>query len=140
MLSGMSERLVFDTHRFVRDLVSAGMAESIAETLAEKQVELLSGNLATKVELAQVEAISAKMAQSSLQHENALAVWGRSIEAAVVISSDLPDVAEHTQAVTDDAHFTASLICPMYGNLDNPILPPLAQKQELHIEAESVAL
>ncbi|MCE2484447.1 MAG: hypothetical protein J4F42_02950 [Desulfurellaceae bacterium] len=52
----MSERLVFDTHRFVRDLVSAGMAESIAETLAEKQVELLSGNLATKGELAQVEA------------------------------------------------------------------------------------
>ena len=52
MVVRMSERLVFDTHRFVQDLVSAGMAEPIAETLAEKQVELLSGNLATKVELA----------------------------------------------------------------------------------------
>ena len=45
MVVRMSERLVFDTHRFVRDLVSAGMAESIAETLAEKQVELLSVRL-----------------------------------------------------------------------------------------------
>ena len=56
MLARMSELLVFDTHRFVRDMVAAGMAEPIAETLAEKQLEMLSGDLATRVELAQVEA------------------------------------------------------------------------------------
>ena len=56
MLERMSERLVFDTHRFVRDMVAVGMAEPIAERLAEKQVEMLRGDLATQVELAQVEA------------------------------------------------------------------------------------
>ncbi len=56
MLGHMSERLVFDTHRFVRDMVAVGMAEPIAERLAEKQVEMLSGDLATRMGLAQVEA------------------------------------------------------------------------------------
>ena len=56
MLERMSERLVFDTHRFVRDMVAVGMAEPIAERLAEKQLEMLRGDLATQVELAQVEA------------------------------------------------------------------------------------
>ena len=56
ILGSMGERMLFDTHRFVRDLVAAGMAEAIAETLAEKQVELLTSELATRVGVAQVEA------------------------------------------------------------------------------------
>ena len=40
----MGERSVLDTHRFVRDMMAAGMAEAIAETLTEKQVELLRAN------------------------------------------------------------------------------------------------
>lgn len=53
MLGSMSERVMFDTHRFVQDLVAAGMAEAIAETLAEKQVELLTSEWATRVGVAQ---------------------------------------------------------------------------------------
>ena len=36
-------------------------------------------------------------------------------------------------------NFAASLICPLYGNLDNPISPPLTQKQQFHIKAEAIA-
>ena len=43
----MSEAIAFDTHRFVKRLTQTGFTEA----LAEEQVTLLNGNLATKRDL-----------------------------------------------------------------------------------------
>ena len=56
--------IAFDTHRFVKRLTGAGMNERQAEALADEQVALLNANLATKAELADVEAnLAARIAQ-----------------------------------------------------------------------------
>ena len=52
----MAEAIAFDTHRFVKRLTESGFTEKQAETLAEEHVALLNANLATKADLARVEA------------------------------------------------------------------------------------
>lgn len=52
----MDDGIVFDTHRFIKRLVDTGMDERTAEVLADEQVNLLNGNLATKYDLAEVDA------------------------------------------------------------------------------------
>ena len=52
----MSEAIAFDTHRFVKRLTDCGFTEQQAETLAEEHVALLNANLATKADIARVEA------------------------------------------------------------------------------------
>ena len=52
----MSEAIAFDTHRYVKRLTECGFTEKQAETLADGQVALLNQNLATKADLAKVEA------------------------------------------------------------------------------------
>ena len=52
----MSEAIAFDTHRDVKHLTENGFTEQQAETLAEEQVALLNGNLATRVDLAALKA------------------------------------------------------------------------------------
>ena len=52
----MTEAIAFDTHRFVKRLTGCGFTEKQAETLAEEQVALLNGNLATKADIARIEA------------------------------------------------------------------------------------
>ena len=52
----MNEAIVFDTHRFVRNLTASGFTERQAEALADEQVQLLDANLATKADLAAVKA------------------------------------------------------------------------------------
>ena len=52
----MSEAIAFDTHRFVKRLTECGFTERQAETLAEEHVALLNANLATKADIARVEA------------------------------------------------------------------------------------
>ena len=52
----MAEAIAFDTHRFVKRLTESGFTERQAETLAEEHVALLNANLATKVDIAGVEA------------------------------------------------------------------------------------
>jgi len=47
----MSEAIAFDTHRFVKRLTQTGFTEAQAEALADEQVTLLNGNLATKHDL-----------------------------------------------------------------------------------------
>jgi len=47
----MSEAIAFDTHRFVKRLTQTGFTEAQAEALADEQVILLNGNLATKHDL-----------------------------------------------------------------------------------------
>jgi len=52
----MSEAIAFDTHRFVKRLTGCGFTERQAETLAEEHVALLGANLATKADIAKLEA------------------------------------------------------------------------------------
>ena len=52
----MVEAIAFDTHRFVKRLTESGFTEKQAETLAEEHVALLNANLATKADIAEVEA------------------------------------------------------------------------------------
>ena len=47
----MSEAIAFDTHRFVKRLTEHGFTEEQAEALANGQVALLNGNLATKADV-----------------------------------------------------------------------------------------
>ena len=68
----MTDVIAFDTHRFVKRLTESGFTEKQAEALAEEHVALLNANLATKADLAKVEAnllkwlISAMVAQAGL--------------------------------------------------------------------------
>ena len=57
----MTEAIAFDTHRFVKRLTGCGFTEEQAETLAEEQVALLNGNLATKADVARIEADIARI-------------------------------------------------------------------------------
>ncbi len=52
----MSEAIAFDTHRFVKRLTKTGFTEAQAEALADAQVTLLNGNLATKQNLLEIKA------------------------------------------------------------------------------------
>ena len=56
MLRAMTEAIAFDTHRFVKRLTEGGFTEKQAETLADEQVALLNANLATKADIAAVQA------------------------------------------------------------------------------------
>ncbi len=47
--------MIFDTHAFVKKLVTAGMPEAQAEVIAQEQTRLIDENLATKVDLKQLE-------------------------------------------------------------------------------------
>ncbi len=52
----MVEAIAFDTHRLVKRLQEGGFTEVQAETLAEDRVDLLSSELATKVDVRRIEA------------------------------------------------------------------------------------
>ncbi len=52
----MTEAIAFDTHRFVKRLTESGFTVKQAETLAEEHVALLNANLATKADIARIEA------------------------------------------------------------------------------------
>ncbi len=63
----MNEAIAFDTHRFVKNLTESGFTEQQAEALANEQVQLLNGNLATKVDLQTVKAeLEAKIEASKV--------------------------------------------------------------------------
>ena len=47
----MTDAIVFDSHRFVRNLTASGFTERQAEALANEQVQLLNANLVTKADL-----------------------------------------------------------------------------------------
>ena len=57
----MSEAIAFDTHRYVKRLTENGFTEKQAETLADEQIALLNANLATKADVAKIEAEIAKV-------------------------------------------------------------------------------
>ena len=45
------EAILFDTHRFVQNLVASGFTEKQAEALAYEQIRLLNNNMATKSDI-----------------------------------------------------------------------------------------
>ena len=57
----MTEAIAFDTHRFVKRLTESGFTERQAETLAEEHVALLNANLATKADIAAMQADMARI-------------------------------------------------------------------------------
>ena len=59
----MNDAIVFDSHRFVRNLTASGFTERQAEALAKEQVQLLNGNLVTKTDHASLQTnLEAKLA------------------------------------------------------------------------------
>lgn len=50
----MAEVVAFDTHKFVKHLAQEGFTLGQAEALAEEHVNLISSNLATKADIADV--------------------------------------------------------------------------------------
>lgn len=52
----MSETIHFDTHKFVKRMTETGMSEATAEALADEQLRLIQGELATKTDLAELHA------------------------------------------------------------------------------------
>ena len=46
--------VAFDTHKYVKSLVSAGMPEPQAEIIADKQAELVTEQLATKADVTDI--------------------------------------------------------------------------------------
>ena len=76
----MAEAIAFDTHRFVKRLTESGFTEKQAETLAEEHVALLNANLATKADIARVEASIDALRQETkagieaLRHETSAAI------------------------------------------------------------------
>ena len=61
----MTEAIAFDTHRFVKRLTGCGFTEEQAETLADEQAALLNGNLATRADIARIEAEIEAMRQET---------------------------------------------------------------------------
>ena len=51
----MSESTMFDTHRYVQELTNAGLADPIAQVIADREARLLEHNLLTKEDLSQLE-------------------------------------------------------------------------------------
>ena len=51
----MSDAAMHDTHRYVKDLTNAGLADPIAQVIADREARLLEHNLATKTDIASVQ-------------------------------------------------------------------------------------
>ena len=76
--------IAFDTHRYVKCLTGAGMDERQAEVLAEEQVALLNANLATKADLAAVDAnLQAKIAELDRDLRATIAEVDRNLQARI---------------------------------------------------------
>ncbi len=71
------ESLAFDTHRFVKNLTSAGMPEAQAEVLANEQVRLIEANLATKRDIAEVKQDIAALNRETVEIKQEIAKLNR---------------------------------------------------------------
>ena len=68
----MSDAVIFNTHRFVKRMTEAGMASPVAEALAEEHVQLLEKNLATKTDIALIQAKIEEFRASTQKETTAL--------------------------------------------------------------------
>lgn len=51
----MSESVIFDTHRFIKDITETGISQSSAEAIVNTVAHVLEHNLATKQDIAQLQ-------------------------------------------------------------------------------------
>ena len=89
----MTEAIAFDTHRFVKRLTRSGFTEEQAETLADEHVALLNANLATKGDIAAVEADLAKV-EANLRSEIAKVEANLRSEIAKVEANLMAEIAK----------------------------------------------
>lgn len=108
-----TEAIVFDTHRFVKHLTQVGFTLGQAEALAEEQVNLINSNLATKADIAAVEADIAAV-------EAALKADIAAVEAALKADIAAVEAALKTDIATikaDTAALKVDLLKWMFGAL-----------------------
>ncbi len=75
----MSALLAFDTHTYVKRLVSAGMPEPQAEVIADEQRNLITNELATKRDLKEMEL--------RLRHDLTIRMGSMMVTAVVVVAA-----------------------------------------------------
>lgn len=111
----MSEPMAFDTHRFIKRLTESGMPEKTAEVLADEQVRLLEGNLATRQQLAEVDApqktniaeVDASLRASIAEMDTSLRAYIAEVEAglradiAKVEAGLKADIAKTNERITE---------------------------------------
>lgn len=108
-----AEAIAFDTHRFVKHLTQVGFTLGQAEALAEEQVNLINSNLATKADIAAVEADIAAV-------EAALKADIAAVEAALKADIAAVEAALKTDIATikaDTAALKVDLLKWMFGAL-----------------------
>ena len=108
-----TEAIAFDTHRFVKHLTQVGFTLGQAEALAEEQVNLINSNLATKADIAAVEADIAAV-------EAALKADIAAVEAALKADIAAVEAALKTDIATikaDTAALKVDLLKWMFGAL-----------------------
>ena len=103
-----AEAIAFDTHRFVKHLTQVGFTLGQAEALAEEQVNLINSNLATKADIATVEAalkadiatVEAALKADIAAVETALKADIAAVEAA--LKTDIATIKADTAALKVD--------------------------------------
>ena len=89
----MSEAIHFDTHKFVKRMTETGMSEATAEALADEQLRLIQGELATKTDLAALQAAT-KADIEALR----LATQADIAELRAATQADIAELREATRA------------------------------------------
>lgn len=108
-----AEAIAFDTHRFVKHLTQVGFTLGQAEALAEEQVNLINSNLATKADIAAVEADIAAV-EAALKADIAAVEAALKADIAAVEATLKTDIAT-TKA--DMAALKVDLLKWMFGAL-----------------------
>lgn len=99
-----AEAIAFDTHRFVKHLTQVGFTLGQAEALAEEQVNLINSNLATKADIAAVEADIAAV-EAALKTD--IAAVGAALKADIAaveaaLKTDIATIKADTAALKVD--------------------------------------
>lgn len=108
-----AEAIAFDTHRFVKHLTQVGFTLGQAEALAEEQVNLINSNLATKADMAAVEADIAAV-EAALKTDIAAVEAALKADIAAVEATLKTDIAT---IKADTAALKVDLLKWMFGAL-----------------------
>ena len=116
-MTAMSEAIAFDTHRFIKNLTDHGFTEEQAEVLANEQVTLLNGNLATKTDIEALR-LATKTDIEALQQATKTdieALQQATKTDIALIQRDIEVLRKETKA--DIANLKADLLKWMFGAL-----------------------
>jgi hypothetical protein len=92
---------VFDTHAFVKRLTAAGMPEAQAEVLADEQVRLIDDRLATKEDIAKLQAAT-KEDIAKLQAATTMDIASLHEDIAKLQAATKEDIAKLQAATKED--------------------------------------